>query len=92
MDKVQILTTCRACGGQAYLPTNEVMSTAQMDGHTSAIFRCTACAGSGRETRWIDLRDFVRMLNAIAMEDGNPRANSDFGLALFNSKQKENIK
>ncbi len=46
----------------------------------------------GKETRWIDLRDFVRMLNAIAMEDGNPRANSDFGLALFDSKQKENIK
>ncbi len=91
MDKVQILTTCRACGGQAYLPTNEEMSTA--DGRTYIRhIPCVACAGSGRETRWINLLDFVRMLNAIAMEDGNPRANSDFGLALFNSKQKENIK
>ena len=38
MDKVQILTTCRACGGKAYLPTNEVMTSA--DGRsTSAMFR-----------------------------------------------------
>ena len=54
MDKVQILTTCRACGGQAYLPTNEEMSTA--DGRTYIRhIPCVACAGSGRETRWIDL-------------------------------------
>jgi hypothetical protein len=91
MDKVQILTTCRACGGQAYLPTNEVMTSADGREYIRHI-PCVACEGSGRETRWIDLHDFVRMLNAIAMEDGNPRANSDFGLALFDSKQKENIK
>ena len=61
MDKVQILTTCRACGGKAYLPTNEVMTSA--DGHTYIRHvPCSACAGSGRETRWIDIRDFVDLL------------------------------
>ncbi len=66
MDKVQILTTCRACGGQAYLPTSEEMSVA---GHK--YFRhipCTACQGSGKEARWIDMREFARMLMAIAVE------------------------
>ncbi len=47
MDKVQILTTCRACGGQAYLPTNEVMASA--DGRTYIRHvPCTACEGSGQ--------------------------------------------
>ena len=69
MDKVQILTTCRACGGKAYLPTTEELSTA---GRT--YFRhlpCTTCQGSGKETRWIDIQDFAYMLTAIAVEKEN---------------------
>ena len=67
MDKIQILTTCRACGGKAYLPTDEEMGVA---GHK--YFRhlpCTTCQGSGKEARWIDVQDFARMLIAIAVEE-----------------------
>ena len=61
MDKVQILTTCHVCHGASYLPTNEVMSN--VDGRTYVRHvPCTACAGSGSETRWIDIRDFVDLL------------------------------
>jgi hypothetical protein len=67
MYKIQILSTCRACGGKAYLPTNEEMGVA---GHK--YFRhlpCTACHGSGKEARWIDLPDFVKLLDAVAAEN-----------------------
>ena len=66
MNKVQVLTTCRACGGKAYLPTDEEMGVA---GHK--YFRhlpCTACQGSGKEARWIDLQDFAKMLDAVEFE------------------------
>lgn len=61
MDKIQILTTCHVCLGAAYLPTQEVMSSA--DGHTYVRHvPCTACQGSGKEARWIDIRDFADLL------------------------------
>jgi hypothetical protein len=66
MDKVQVLTTCRACGGQAYLLTSEEMSA-----NGRKYFRhlpCTACQGSGKEARWIDLQDFAKLLDAVAAE------------------------
>lgn len=66
MYKIQILTTCRACDGKAYLPTDEEMSVAGRK-----YFRhvpCTTCHGSGKEARWIDMQDFARMVMAIAVE------------------------
>ena len=66
MDKIQILTTCRACGGKAYLPTNEEMS---ISGRTYIRHRpCYTCQGSGKEARWIDVQDFAQMLKTIAAE------------------------
>ncbi len=66
-DKVQILTTCRACQGQAYLPTNEVMQAS--DGHYYIRHvRCTACQGSGMQTHWIPIREFAQMLLDVITE------------------------
>ena len=67
MDKVQILTTCRVCDGQAYIPTNEVMTA--RDGHSYIRHRaCYTCQGSGKEARWIDLREFAKLLAETAFE------------------------
>ena len=97
MDKVQVLTTCHVCHGASYLPTNEVLST--VDGRTYVRHvPCTACAGSGRETRWIDIRDFAdllfeqRELEQVESRPIHQRVNSDSELTLFDSQQKENIK
>ena len=65
-DEIQLRTTCRACGGKALLRTNEVLSISGWK-----FFRhvpCAACEGSGKETRWIEIRDFARLLEAIAVE------------------------
>ena len=65
--RVQVLTTCRACGGQAYLPTKEEMSIAGRK-----YFRhvpCTTCEGSGNEARWIAVQDFARLLAAAVDEN-----------------------
>ena len=70
MHEIQIRTTCRACGGKTLLRTNEVLSISGWK-----FFRhvpCPACQGRGREIRWIDLKDFARMLEAIAAEGKKP--------------------
>jgi DnaJ-class molecular chaperone len=61
MDKVQILTTCHVCHGASFLPTNEVMHSANGRNYVRHV-PCTACAGSGRESRWIEIRDFADRL------------------------------
>jgi len=46
MDKIQILTTCQACSGKAYLPTGEEIS---MAGYKYIRHKpCPACDGSGK--------------------------------------------
>lgn len=67
MDKIQILTTCQACNGKAYIPTREEIS---MAGHKYIRHKpCPACDGSGKQTHWVDLHEFARMLTAIAVEE-----------------------
>ena len=66
MHEIQVRTTCRACGGKTLLRTDEVLS---ISGWKS--FRhvpCVACEGSGKETRWIDVHDLARQLEAIAAD------------------------
>ena len=66
MDKIKILTTCRACGGKAYIPMDEEMSTS---GRTYVRHRpCYTCQGSGKEARWIDVQDFAQILKSIVSE------------------------
>ena len=67
MDKIQILTTCQACSGKSYIPMWEEIS---MAGHKYIRHNpCPACDGTGKQTHWIDLHEFTRMLTAIAAEE-----------------------
>jgi hypothetical protein len=66
MDKIQILTACRACSGRAYLPSLESFDV--REGIHILQTPCAACDGSGRELRWIDLDDLLGLLRAIAAE------------------------
>lgn len=58
--KVQILDTCSHCRGQAYLPVEEIA-----DWKGEKYMRhapCAVCGGSGKETRWVELPEFLLML------------------------------
>jgi hypothetical protein len=58
--KVQILTSCEACNGQAYLPAGEAIS---YSGERYKRYEpCCSCQGSGRQTRWIRLDEFASLL------------------------------
>ena len=67
MIKVLILTTCEHCGGEAYLPFGEAES---YTGEKYTKYRpCPQCQGSGRQSKWIDLRAFADLLErGAAME------------------------
>jgi hypothetical protein len=63
MNKVQILTTCQACNGHAYIPVGKEVSPtgAKYIRHRP----CFVCEGSGMQTRWMILADLARMLHAV---------------------------
>jgi hypothetical protein len=53
MIKVQILTQCEHCQGQAYLPASEAVS---YTGERYTRHRpCPCCNGSGAQPKWISL-------------------------------------
>ena len=58
--KVQILTVCPQCDGEAYLPDQLVTCA---DGSKRLTYTaCMDCGGSGRQKIWIDLTDLLEML------------------------------
>ena len=62
MTKVQILTTCDTCKGQAYLPVGEAESYA---GEKYIRYvPCPDCEGSGMQPKWVSLAEFVALLEA----------------------------
>jgi hypothetical protein len=66
MDKIQLMTTCKTCSGVTYLAA----SITREDGNIHTTYQlCDACKGSGIQFVWIDLREFVRLLDAIAAEN-----------------------
>jgi len=66
MEKIQILTTCQACNGRAYVPVGDEVSPS---GARYICHRpCFACQGSGKQTRWMDVQEFTMLLHAIAAE------------------------
>ena len=70
MDTVPIKTVCSACQGREYLPTGETYILAGRTHERTT--KCEACDGTGKEVRWIDLKDFSqRMLQAI-LDDQQP--------------------
>jgi len=63
MEKIQILITCQACNGLAYVPVGEEVSPT---GTKYIRHRpCFACQGSGMQTRWMILADLARMLHVV---------------------------
>ena len=60
MIKVQVLTQCVHCNGEAYLPMGEAE-----DSHGNKFIRhipCPMCKGSGNQPAWISLEDFAKLL------------------------------
>ena len=82
MDKIQILATCKACSGVTYL-------TSTNESGYSVCQPCVACQGSGRQVEWIDLREFARLLNAIAAENKLPVWQKHIKTRQFASQVKE---
>ena len=60
MIKVQILTPCKHCKGEAYLPFGE---TESYTGEPYTSFQaCPECQGTGNQQTWISLDEFVIMV------------------------------
>ncbi len=60
MVKVRVLTKCQRCDGEAYLPIG-----ADLDSRGNSYIRhrpCPSCEGSGTEGKWVELPEFVRLL------------------------------
>ena len=64
--KIQILTRCEACGGEAYIQAGE--ATSYTGERYSRYEPCTACNGAGRQTRWIGLEEFARLLEEAVVD------------------------
>ena len=60
MNKVQILTQCEHCQGQAYLPVGEAES--YTGEKYTRYFPCPACNGTGAQTKWISLAVLAGLL------------------------------
>ena len=58
--KIQILDVCQHCKGQAYLPVEETTDWKGEKYMRHSL--CAACGGSGKETRWVELPEFLLML------------------------------
>lgn len=64
--KVQILTKCEHCSGQAMLPIGE---EEDIVGRKYIRYgACPNCQGSGKQTRWITVAEFAEMLNTAKCE------------------------
>ena len=61
MVKVRVLCKCEHCGGQAYLPTFE-----DVNRKGESFMRhlpCPQCEGTGLAGKWIDLVEFLLLLD-----------------------------
>jgi hypothetical protein len=67
MTKVQILTRCEYCDGEAFLLYGEA---SDITGESYARYLpCPVCQGSGEHAKWINLRELADLLEkAVTME------------------------
>jgi hypothetical protein len=61
--KVKILTDCEFCEGKAYIPIEEAEDT-KGEFYTRYI-PCYYCEGSGLREKFINLVDFIRLIETI---------------------------
>ena len=67
MVKIQILTQCDACDGEAYLPEGEVED--YRGKRYTRFIHCPACQGSGLLEKWVSLQEFAGLLErAVSLE------------------------
>ena len=67
MIKVQILIPCEHCDGEAYLPDRQAISSKGLP--YTRYKPCPACDSSGKQTRWISLRELIDLLSDEAAKD-----------------------
>ena len=60
MIKVQILTSCENGHGQASLPVGE--SEDHQGNKYTRYQPCPCCEGSGQSPKWIDLTEFIKLI------------------------------
>jgi hypothetical protein len=79
MVKVQIITRCEHCNGQAYLPVGEDVS------YTGEKYirhkPCPNCQGSARQTLWIPLDEFVKLLEPVLCKHEHSSCRGRFHLS-----------
>ena len=67
MIKVQILTHCTYCDGEAYIPIGEAES---YSGEAYMRYSpCPMCQGTGNAAKWISLQEFTDLLEKAALLD-----------------------
>ena len=70
MIKVQILSHCDMCGGEAYVAVGEVVSNSgepYMRYHP-----CPYCEGTGNKAKWIDMQEFADLLDKLDLLEALP--------------------
>ncbi len=76
MIKVQILAPCSTCNGEAHQPIGEAEDC---HGHKyTRYIQCPIYEGSGNEPKWIDLEDFVKMLQQAQCPHEHTSFNGSF--------------
>ena len=61
--KVKILTDCEFCDGKAYIPLGEAYDS--NGGIYTRYIPCSYCEGSGLRTKYINLVDFIRLIESV---------------------------
>jgi hypothetical protein len=61
--KVKILTDCVFCEGKAYIPMGEAIDS--FGGIYTKYIPCSYCEGTGLRTKYINLVDFIRLVESI---------------------------
>ena len=70
MIKVQILSPCNMCGGEAYVPRGEVVGNS---GEPYTRYDpCPYCEGTGNRAKWISLQEFADLLDKLDLLEALP--------------------
>jgi len=67
--KVQILTTCSYCNGEAYLHVSKPVDRYRA---------CPACNGSGESEKWVSLQEFSQLLNQASCPHADSSLQGNF--------------
>jgi hypothetical protein len=61
--KVKILTDCEFCEGKAYIPVGKAIDS--FGGEYTRYLPCHYCDGTGLRAKYINLVDFIRLMETI---------------------------